>query len=679
MLQQQHDQARMKQHFRRIDRYREDVARRTEVFSLLEEINQLGAFKRARADRTKKLMRDLDALEQQRLELERDLENVTWINDAAEEMVTQLTDGAKTLRGEPVSRGRRSHRALLKAAGLEAPSRKRVHTIAALMPVDPERNGLGQPRSIAEPFLGRPVIQATLERLDQSEKLGEIVLIVPQDFDVESLLDRSRLSRTVTIERCQGSPFPPEHASVAVARAWASTCWRHGLGGASAYDEVLAPQLMSEVMHRREIDAAILVAPDWPLIDTSAESGCDAVIERHLEFPEKRPLVFTQHPPGMGPCLVGRTLMDEMTERNRIATIGAQLTLQPHRPKFDIIAHPPCVQIDHRMRHSMIRATFDTAAQRSLLGAAFDDPSGLKSLGAIGLVQRIEEIARCRPSSVPLHVIIELTTRRRSHGHAHRHPFPAIEREPMTVDRLDRILSACTQAGVDRITFGGVGDPLLHPDAGAMVRRARAAGVRFVHLRTELRVEQNVLASLVDGAVDVISVDLHANSPEVYQEMLGAPDFTSTLRNMEYIAAHQTRLTPQEGTAAMVVPWLVPRLQRCAVTYEEIEAFFDRWMYLFGAAVIDGEPDFTNHDGWTPDTLTRPVVPAQFVRRELESRLTILADGTVPVSEIDWTGGDSVGTVDEAPLTELWRDLVTARRSRLNEADACLHPRICFA
>ena len=50
--------------------------------------------------------------------------------------------------------------------------------------------------------------------------------------------------------------------------------------------------------------------------------------------------------------------------------------------------------------------------------------------------------------------------------------------------------------------------------------------------------------------------------------------------------------------------------------------------------------------------------------------MTIYCDGSVPVSELDLAGRDSVGNAAGQPLAQLWRTLM-ARRQRLS-ADAHL-------
>ena len=122
--------------------------------------------------------------------------------------------------------------------------------IAALIPVDPDRNGLGLRRSLAVEFCGRTILQATLERVGRSRRLDSIVLLGNEDAELDGLIDRERIGLPLFIERCTGSPFGPEQEAVAAARMWAQSCWRGGIAGMSIYDEILCPQTMHCAMER---------------------------------------------------------------------------------------------------------------------------------------------------------------------------------------------------------------------------------------------------------------------------------------------------------------------------------------------------------------------------------------------------------------------------------------------
>ena len=47
-----------------------------------------------------------------------------------------------------------------------------------------------------------------------------------------------------------------------------------GIAGIGAYDEALCPQIMSQIMDRRQLTAAIIAGPDWPLINVTRALAC---------------------------------------------------------------------------------------------------------------------------------------------------------------------------------------------------------------------------------------------------------------------------------------------------------------------------------------------------------------------------------------------------------------------
>lgn len=674
MLEDQHDQragGRMEQHFKKLETFRREVDDRQEAFQLLSYLNQLGAFKRIKADRKLKVISEnITPVEKQRMELERDIVNVRWIADASQELIEQFEQADQLLRGEVVS-PRRRRSSIRHSIELETAQTASITSrIAALVPVDPDRNALGVPRSLAEPFHGRPVIQATLERLGASKALERIVLLAPHGFDVESLLDRSRIGLPLEIEWIDGSPFGEVQPAIAAARLWSDTCWRGGVAGLGIYDEVLCPRVMAQAMRDRGLTAAILAAPDWPLIDVSSESGCDAVVRRHLEQPEKHRLVFTQAPPGLGSCLVALPLIDELAkDRNRLAFVGGLLVYQPHAPQPDPIGLDPNVQIDHATRRSLVRATFDSARRRSMLNRVSPN------VGSFDAVRELERAAAEQSDAWPQQLILELCTDRLSSG-LFMQQFRGIARPAIDIDFATRLIESAAQQVDDlALTLDGAGDPLLHPHFDEIIRRAKQAGVRAVHVRTELAVDRAVVDRLLASGVDVVSVDLHADSAATYEIMLGNDRFLSVMQNIEYMIDHRTRLTSGpssvSGAASVALPWIVPRLQRRAATYEDIETFFERWQTILGTAVI--EPMATGETDDAASALRRADVPKRILARELQRRMLVLCDGHVPVSETDLAGARCAGLVKSCSWLDVWRTL-RAERAASNADAGFLRP-----
>jgi len=612
--------------FDQLDARRRDVDAVFDAFELLSHVNQLGVFRRQRSDRRIHLSGSLDPAARQRLHLQRDLDNVTWTADAASELLSMLADAEAILEGD-AERWRKAAaptaRTTLDDAELAAHMVARVQRrVAAMLPVDQSCSGLGVRRSIDSPFLGRTVLQATLERLDASRAIDEIVLVAPEGFDVERCLDRGRVGKPIVVERCSGSPFGPEHRAVAAARRWAGTCWRGGIAGISAFDEAFCPRAFAPVVRSRGLSAIVCVAPDWPLVNVTEPGGIDSLIERHYTNPDRLPLVFSQAPPGLGACLVAAHLVEELAERNRLSTIGGLLVYQPHAPQGDPVARDANVQIDHRVRGSLMRATFDASRWRT---------AAEKVVGRLGCdaswvdIAAAPEAERAAIEATPRHLVIELNQDRSSTGLFARSRAAVARRDPITLDFLRRVFRECADIDDLVVTFDGAGDPILHAQFEDCIRAAHDAGIRGIHVRTELRGVTDAIDSLLELPVDVISVDVQADRASTYRAMMGDDGFKRVLANLDRCIQRRTRLTEHAPNAAFALPWIVPRISRCHATYEDIDTFFDRWQAVLGTAVIDS---IEVQEGDLPP-LASAAAPARVLRRDAGSVMHIRCDGAV--------------------------------------------------
>jgi hypothetical protein len=374
------------------------------------------------------------------------------------------------------------------------------------------------------------------------------------------------------------------------------------------------------------------------------------LVRRHREQPQRHNLVFTQAPPGVCGCLVSATLMAELAQRNRLSTIGGLLTYQPHAPQVDPVGRDACVQVEHGVRRSLSRATCDTPRWREAISATQGD------LAACGFAH----------ARTPQHIALELTTQRASHGAFAQSLNPrSATREPLPLDLTERLFSQLAEAPTHDLvlTLHGAGDPLLHPHFEQIIHSAKQFGIRAVHLRTELLCDRAIIDRLLASGVDVVSVDLNADRAATHQAMMGVDRFRDVLMNMEYLIERRRRLTPQKGTSAMALPWVVPHLQRRAETYEDIDTFFDRWQHMLGTAVIDDPPADDPH----PSGLTPATSPPRVAQREAMRRMTILCDGRVPLRDLDFTGESCAGDLNDTLALDIWRSLYERRMAILKE------------
>ncbi len=499
--------------------------------------------------------------------------------------------------------------------------------VVGLIVVEPGRSRRGLSTDHDTAFGATTVLGATIERLRGCEQLDEIVVIHAADQPPPAV-------RGV---RCHASGQPLDdagHRRCIAARKWSPNAWRGGLGGATVYDELLAPAAMAEALDAVKADAALIVGPDWPLVDAAL---CDAVIDRHLESPDHHKLTFTQAPPGLCGCVVSRTLLEEVSHNG--VTIGAMLDYNPRSPQGDPIARDVCVQIDPSVRGAALRATFDAPRWREAMAGVAADADAAEVVRTLASRDRL-----------PQQVTVELTPRRPSTGPITPQHYFHPQREPLSMDTAGAIFAELAAEPDTAIMLGGIGDALVHPRWPDMVRAAREAGVWGVGVETDLHVEPDTLRALVELPLDAIVVRLNADEPQTYARLMGADMHTRVLDNIQWLLNHRTR----------GLPWVVPHMIKTTDNVAEMEGFVDRWTQFCGHAVVAGPPQGA---GVMPDVAVMDMAPPRRVAcRQLSHRMTILSDGRAALCDQDWAGEHALGRVGDEALSALWLRVGTVGR-----------------
>ena len=652
--------------FDQIDHYREQVESMAETMDLVGQLNQLGIFNRIRADRALALASELDEKVRQIKQIERDKVNVLWIGDACSEFLTILDESDRVLQGEKVDT--RISRPVSKSSPLnndriisESAETKTTHQqplrIAALIAADPKRNGLLLPRRLDESFLNHTILQATLERLNQCRLFGEIIIIVPQDFAVESLINIERLTnKNVVIHRSAVPLYDAQHAVIAAGRRWSESSWRGGIGGLTIFDEIICPKIMAEVMEQHDLDAALVVGPDWPLLDPSEETGCDALINQFQQLPDRRQITFSQAPPGLMGCVVSKSTMADLAHRDHRQTIGALLTYIPHLPQRDPVTLDMCVKLPAKIRNRTERLTFDSDERVADLCKTFE-PLGEKVLNF-----NAEQILETIPpggsdTDLPHELEIELTTERLVAGPPRTPSYETPDRIPLTQSQLENIISQSANRNDTIITLRGFGDPLLHHDFEDFIKFIRWAGISALHLHTDLIEPVDLIKNLHRLPIEVISVNVNADMQSTYRQAMGKDLFTDIIANLEPLI--NRRIAMNEGPEYLALPWIVPTLARSQDTHCDMQSFFDRWVYFLNAAVVEPPPVDDPED----HIIKLPIPQAARNRRDREVML-VLSDGSVPLEPDDRLGKNIIGNINNTSISELWHHLQELRRQR---------------
>ncbi len=657
MLDHHADQPRVNRLIARVETIAGEVRAAEHAFRLVEFLNQTGSLRRFRNDRHIALERSLSELERQKRRIERDIDNVTWIADAADQARSMLGDCLGAIAGGPrVTRdaSAATHTASTSsdatqlasnhAPDLAIASRPRV---AVLIQADTTVGGLGQPRDLAAPIVqGRHALALTLERLARCSSVDTIAIVTPQiehvrrlSASVEPLLIAA--GKRLIIAEADQSLLRDRLLAMRGGRSWSRASWRGGVGRLTVFDEVCCPKILAPIAHELELDAAVLVGPDWPLVDPAL---IDSLVARHAESPEQHPLTFTQAPPGLAPCLVTTSLLDELAASSGpLASLGVYLGYIPVAPQADPIARSACVSIPSSVRDLHHRFIADSG-QSSLTASILREHAGRHHELTIESIARWCAEHDDQISSAPLPPIVDLR-------------LVAPEVPPISASLIDTLARELSQRPDAALTLLGEPDAADHPRLAEIVEYLRKSGPWPIHVRTRLVDGVFDAERLARLAPDIISIDIPATHPSTYHALTGLDALAQVEDGLNTLARWADA---QAHAAGLPHTWIVPRITRRDAVYEQIEGFYDMGLMRFGSCVIDPLP------ATIPGERIAPLPLPAGARTALQrSRLVI-----DPLGHVRDAHGTFLGTLGTQRLSTLYRRATTSHESNIPLATA---------
>ena len=377
-------------------------------------------------------------------------------------------------------------------------------------------------------------------------------------------------------------------------------------------------------------------------------SLASAVLARHLEHPGSYKLTFTQAPPGLCGIATRVDLLEGMAEHG--GSFAGMLGYSPTAPAADPIGRDPCVAVPASVRDCAERFIYDTPRGVALLRAVAD------RLGPSLAHADAETVAAAALASpgwsrqrLPQVVSLELTPRRAFAGPITPQGHARFDRPDLDPDLAARLAAQVAESPDTCLLLGGPvgGDALLHPQWDSIATAAHRAGVTSLGIETDLVCDEATVDRLLDLPVDLVSVRLNADTAATYARVMGGDRFGEVIRNLERLLNERARRRSTSGG----LPWVLPRMVKTTETLPELEAFFDKWTYFTGHAVI--EPAQCGR-GLMPAQSPVPMTPPRRVPcRQLGRRLTILSDGTVAQCDQDWLGRAPLGDAKLAPLLDI--------------------------
>lgn len=425
---------------------------------------------------------------------------------------------------------------------------------------------------------------------------------------------------------------------ISAARRW-SDGWRGGLLGTCDFDLGFYGPYVKETLDELSSDQALLIDPAAGMVDFEI---LDRIIE-HARSKSEPELIFTQAAPGLAGALLRNSLVERLAATRQHP--GILLSYLPGQPIRDPIAGDGCVTVPPAIARTNQCFKLDSKRQvRRLTEASVSLNGQLISTDAeqlLGHVRAHDEVGQ-----FPRDLTLELTTRRSSRAIFQPSTHLSLNRPDLPIEIARTLFAALSDCDDLRLTLAGAGDPLLHRNLAQIVQDAHDSGIRAIHVETDLLCEPTLAASLVGLPVDVVSVHIPALTASTYNSVMGVDGMTRVLENIKAMVVERQRLG--RGT-----PILAPLFTKCAVNLHEMEGWYDQWLGALGAAVIVGPSDFA---GQIPSVaVTDMSPPKRSACRRIQSRMTVLSDGSVPSCEMDVAGVSPLGNITGQSVESIWQ------------------------
>jgi radical SAM protein with 4Fe4S-binding SPASM domain len=508
-------------------------------------------------------------------------------------------------------------------------------------------------------FRQDPVLCWTLDRLSQSKQLTAIAVLCWEDqLDAVKPI-ASEAEAYVLVKGPRQSVGAVE--AIASAQKFADG-WRGGLLGTCDFDNGFHGPWSLEILNETDADAIVLVDPSSGLVDAAL---IDEVIS-HAKANEDSELVFAPVAPGLAGPLIRKSLLERLSSMHLHP--GRVLHYLPDQPMREPLSGEGCVPVSPDICRTTRRFKLDSQRQvQRITNAAVSLNGTLIKSSAQELLHRVN--AHDTPDTLPRDVTIELTTHRNTRPIYSPLAHLSLARPPMSIATAKAIFEQLAAMDDIRITFGGVGDPLLHPEIFRLIEMARESGIDAVHLETDLLCDHLTIEQLAKSDIDVVTIFEPALNTTTYRDIMGVDGLQQVIENVRHLVHTKTRLKRH-------LPLVVPTFVKMQQNLGEMESWYDQWLRVVGSATIVGPSDCAGQIPFSGIADMSP--PRRKACMRLSNRMTILSDGSIVACEQDVTGKMLMGNAGTDRLSDVWMRRFNELRNDHASGEWTKHP-LCVA
>lgn len=526
--------------------------------------------------------------------------------------------------------------------------------VIAWIDVDLAANGRGLPARCLHDLAGRPVLAHVVEGALACPSIREVaVTFPPRDREAVQAALADLPVKTLAVE----SPDVVNRALRRRARKWAGHSWRGGVASTFVYDEEGNPGALYAALVALEATHAVKFSPSGPFVDIAM---VEAMIAQVGTLPPNQDFCLSSAPPGLNYEIYGRETAAKFAQGRD--TIRTSLVLRPgefmpdptsfdfwYTPDVDVVSCATRLLVDSARGEALVRGLVEAEGPVILRAAASDVVRAVRRHAPLSWWRLPEEVEVevCSESSVAFDL------------------RPSVRRETprMEISTMEA-LAGCFEGADDvRWSFGGLGDPLLHPELEELIGIAKRKGAYGIHVATTgAAVTPEAARMLARADVDIVTVELTAATAEGYARLHHGQPFERAVAGVEALLAEK-----KDGAPLVLVEWVkVKELEG------EFEAFHDRWASKADGVVIRGACDYA---GQVPDRAVMHLLPGtRGVCERLQRRIAVLPNGDVALCEMDYLGNHVIGNVLRDRVGDLWRGRIDAVRRAHARGEFGEHP-----
>jgi hypothetical protein len=503
------------------------------------------------------------------------------------------------------------------------------------------------------------VLWWTLERLARAQLISSVAILCWEDqlAPVQVVAQDQEASVLAKGPRVHIAALEAVNA----ARRWADG-WRGGLLGTCEFDRGFHAPWVTELMENVGGDGALLIDPSSAFIDGNL---IDRLIVHARQTPD-RDFFFSQAAPGLSGVLLRPTLLRQLAQGHQHP--GRFLGYMPSDPRRDPASDVSCASVPTPVARTLHRFTLDSDRQLCRAARATASLNGdLPQTSAEQLVAQFDALGDLASlDSLPREVVLELNVERQTRPIFSPASQLELSRPPLNRELAGRIFSQLGACDDVRLTFAGVGDPLLHPMFFEFVEMARQAGIDAIHVETDfVGIDADRIRILAASPIDVVSVHIPAVTAQTYQTVMG---FDALMGVIEHVRT----FVQARAALGRATPLLAPVFTKCAENLAEMESWYDKWIAAAGSAVIDGASDYAGQIAARAVADMAPPRRRPCVRAS--KRLTIHSDGKMVSCELDVLARQPLGQIGLDTIADVWSQPCKAFRSDHAAAQWDRHP-----